>query len=80
MKLSIEEKLEKAIDFIKSIESLDLPIKPISEIVNATNIYCDNCGEECDFDFSSPSGKYIAIDEIEKLKDRAWHLLVDLTY
>ena len=75
--MTTNEKLEKAIDFIKSIEQLDVPCIMTSDITNNMHAYCEECGQECDIEIAYPQ-KYVEATAIDELKDKAWHLLADL--
>ena len=77
--MTVEEKLDKAVDFIRSIENMSLPIMKASSILDSSNVYCDCCGE-CDaLVFDGIDEKYVELSKFEELKDKAWHLLADLT-
>ena len=41
-------------------------------------LYCDECGDECEVDVYGQNMRYVEANDIESLKDKAWHLLVDL--
>ena len=74
-----KEKLEKAIEFIKMIENLDIPARSISEIIRDVHIFCEECGEECEIDYAGKNDMYINAKELDEIRDKAWHLLADLT-
>ena len=76
--MTTEEKLSKAVEFIKSIDNMILPTITTSNIIESADVYCEECGEECDIDIIGPNTKYVEADVLEDLKDRAWHLLIDL--
>ena len=76
--MTVEERLEKAIEFIKSIERLELPTLTTSDIVDSAHIYCTDCEADDGFDFSGPNNKYVEVDAVDELKDKAWHLLADI--
>ena len=76
--MSIEEKLEKALEFIKHISEMSLPTTTTSDIIKDAHVYCEECGEECEVDVTGPNARYVEASDIESLKDEAWHLLVDL--
>lgn len=86
LKMTIEEKLEKAIEFIKSIEKMNknnYDTFDISDIENEAACECENCGDNVDVKFYWPghislNTKYIDYRVIDDLKDKAWHILVDL--
>lgn len=74
-----KEKLEKAVDFIKSIEQLDLPVVTTSDIIDDAHIFCEECGEECEIDCTGVNEQYVKAAELDELRDKAWHLIADLT-
>ena len=76
--MTLEEKLSKAIEFIKSINDMHLPIIRLDDIINSADVYCEECGEKCEIDVTEPNVKYVEADKFEDLKDKAWHLLVDI--
>lgn len=76
--MSIEEKLEKALEFIKNISKMSLPTTTTYDIIKDAYAYCDECGEECEVDVDGQNTQYVEANDIESLKDEAWHLLVDL--
>ena len=76
--MTIEEKLEKAIDFIRSIEKMTLQTLSTNDIVDITDVYCQYCGDECDYDITGEHKQYVEANKIEKLKDKAWHVLMDI--
>ena len=78
MNLTTEEKLAKAIEFIESIEKMSFPTMTTSDIIDSANPYCIECGCACDIEFNSANDKYIEFNKVEELKDKAWHLLVDI--
>ena len=67
--MSIEEKLEKCIEFIKKIEKNTI-IEPIT-IDSFDGLECDNCG-------SSDIYGTVVVGLPDSLRDKAWHLLVDI--
>ena len=77
--MTIEEKLSKAKDFIKSIADMQLSIMTSSDIVSELHVYCEDCGEECELDCTGIHATYVDAKELKNLKDQAWHLLADLT-
>lgn len=76
--MSTEEKLEKALEFIKSIDKMPLPTTTTYDIIKDAHAYCDECGNECEVDVDGQNIRYVEANDIESLKDKAWHLLVDL--
>lgn len=74
-----KEKLEKAVDFIKSIEQLDLPIVTTFDIIDDAHIFCEECGEESEIDCIGVNEQYVKAAELDELRDKAWHLIADLT-
>ena len=84
MKLTTEQKLEKAIEFIRSIEKLsndDYSIVDNFDIENSwSDVECLECGgSDVKVYWNAPNAKYIDAKVIEDLSDKAWHLLIDLT-
>ena len=77
--MTIEEKLNKAIEFIKSIEKISIEELSTSDIIDSAYVYCTDCGNECDFDSPKQENYYVEVKHIDELKDKAWHLLFDLT-
>lgn len=77
--MTVEEKLEKAIDFIKSIESLDVPITTRDDIIDESDVYCDECGVSTSIKTYNGSDRFVEAKYVDELKDKAWHLLVDFT-
>ena len=77
MRMTTEEKLEKALDFIRYIEKL--PTLTASDILNSvsSSAFCEDCGMACTVWVSDSFTKYA---KVEDLQDKAWHLLVDLTF
>ena len=47
-----KEKLEKAVEFIKSIEKLNFPVVTTTSIVSYAHAFCEECGEECKIDYT----------------------------
>ena len=74
-----KEKLEKAVDFIKSIEQLDLPTVTTSDIIDGAHVFCEECGEECEIDCIGTNEQYVKATTLDELRDKAWHLIADLT-
>ena len=77
--MTLEEKLEKAIDFIKSIDKTSLPTTTINDILDDAHIYCAECGDECEIDIGGCYSRYVDAKYFDELKERIWHLLADLT-
>lgn len=77
MQMTTEEKLEKALDFIRYIEKL--PTLTASGILNSINssAFCKECGTACTVRVSDSFTEYA---KVEDLQDKAWHLLADLTF
>lgn len=73
-----KEKLKKAVEFIKSIEKLNLPIVTTAGIISDAHAFCEECGESCEIDYVGAYEKYVNVDFVEDIKDKAWHLLADL--
>lgn len=75
--MTTEEKLEKAVKFIKSVERLDMHSYDIfsSDDINAV---CNEC-ESDDISFYGMNGRYIDCKVLDELSDRAWHVLADIT-
>lgn len=83
MKLTTEQKLEKAIEFIRSIEKLstdDYSIVDRSSIENSwSDVECLECGSsDVKVYWNAPTDKYIDAKVIDDLSNKAWHLLIDL--
>ena len=84
--MTVEEKLEKAIEFIKSIEKMnkkDYDTFNIADFEEYADGDCLECGEEVDVKLHWPSHislntEYIDYRVIDDLKDKAWHILFDL--
>lgn len=76
--MTVEEKLEKAIDFIKSIEHLDLPYIIRDDIIDKSYVYCEECGFSTSIKTCDGTDRFIEAKYVDDLKDKAWHLLVDL--
>lgn len=86
--MTTEEKLDKALEFIKYIDSLDISYRhkfSPSDLEDESRCDCDECGNECYVtNIQLPSyvdvAEYFVSDKvIEDIKNKAWHLLVDLT-
>ena len=78
MNFTTEEKLAKAVEFIESIEKMALPTMTTSDIIDSVDIYCTECDCACGIEFDSTNDKYVEFSKVEELKDKAWHLLVDI--
>lgn len=78
MNLTTEEKLAKAIEFIESIEKMSFPTMTTSDIIDSADPYCPECDCACSIEFNSENDKYVEFNKVEELKDKAWHLLVDI--
>ena len=78
MNLTTEEKLAKAIEFIESIEKMSFPIMTTSDIIDSADPYCAEYDSEYNIEFNSTDDKYIEFSKFEELKDKAWHLRVDI--
>ena len=78
MKLTVEEKLEKAMDFIKSVENMSFTTTTADDIADSIDCYCEECGQQYDVDVDNPNAEYVEARYIEELKDKAWHVLIDL--
>lgn len=78
MNLTTEEKLAKVVEFIKSIEKMSLLIMTTSDIIDSADVYCTECDCAYGIEFNSINDKYVEFSEVEELKDKAWHLLVDI--
>ena len=84
--MTTEEKLKAALDFIHGVEALDVnqyDIVSARTLEDDVHGYCSVCNEEVDdVQLCWPSimkdKKYIDMDAVDQLKDRAWHLLADL--
>ena len=77
--MTIEEKLEKAIEFIHSIEKMSLKKTSIIDIIDDANIYCEECGNNCEYHVFNENAQYVDASIVDNLKDKAWHILADLT-
>ena len=75
--MTTEEKLEKAIEFIKSIERLDACSYDIfsSDDIDAV---CNEC-ESDDIHIYGMNGSYIDCKVLDELSNKAWHVLADIT-
>lgn len=86
-KMTTEEKLAKAIEFIKSIEKIDkrnYDTFDLNDIESESYAYCDECGDNVDFKVHWPrrislNTEYIDYCILDDLSDKAWHILMDLT-
>lgn len=71
------EKLDKAVEFIKKIQNLDLPVRDIRDYVSIVG-ECGECGSS-DIDISiRGDGATLDPDCLEDIRDRAWHVLADI--
>ena len=77
--MTTEEKLEKAIGFIKSIEQMKIEKASISDIIDDAHIYCEDYEDGCYDDNIFFNKRYVEASCVENLKDKAWHILADLT-
>ena len=75
--MTIEEKLEKAIKFIKSIERFDACNYDIFSLNDINAVY-NECESE-DISFYGMNGRYIDCKVLDELSDKAWHVLADIT-
>lgn len=75
--MTTEEKLEKAIQFIKSIEKMNKKDYDVFNIVDIEG-ECLECGSDDIELHGPPYSKYIDSKVIDDLKDKAWHILFDL--
>ena len=84
--MTTEEKLSKAIAFIKSIEKIDklkYDVFDLDDIQNDTYAYCDKCDEPVNVKLHWPSNvlmntRYIDGKVLDDLSDKAWHVLADI--
>ena len=85
--MTTEEKLTKAIEFIKSIEKIDkrnYDTFDLDDIKDGATAYCADCDAYVDVDLHWPSNvtlntEYIDYRILDDLSDKAWHVLLDLT-
>ena len=84
-RMTTEEKLKKAIEFIESIEKLNKDSYDhfdISDLEKYAYGECDCCGDDVEVQLRLPSylknTLYIDAKAIDDLSDKAWHLLFDL--
>lgn len=79
--MTVEEKLNKAIEFIKEIDRTILPTTTINDILDDIHIYCPECGNDCEIDIGGhySYSRYVDAKYFDELKDKVWHLLADLT-
>jgi len=75
--MTTEEKLKRAIEFIKKVENIDFNCLDVEDLVSIKG-ECAECGS-CDIDIES-RGDCMVVDprDIDNLKDEAWHVLVDI--
>lgn len=84
--MTTEEKLEKAVEFIKSIERLDKSQYGnfnMHDLEKEAYAYCDECDDMVDVKLQWPSRvslntEYIDWKVIDDLSDQAWHVLADI--
>ena len=84
--MTTEEKLAKAVDFIKSIEKLDKKSYntfSLNDIENNAYAYCDECDCSVNAHLQWPSSvklstEYIDWKVIYDLSDKAWHVLASI--
>lgn len=76
--MTTEEKLNKAIEFIRAIEKMSLSKKTTINIVDSAHAYCEECGYEVSLNFARPNVDYVEASFFDDLKDKAWHLLFEL--
>ena len=82
--MTTEEKLEKAIEFIRSIEKIDVKQYVSfrsSDLVKT--IYCPSCDEEINLklpECCKSSYEFIDKKIVDDLSEKAWHILADLTW
>lgn len=87
--MTTEEKLEKAIEFIRSIEKMDTKNYEEFDLDDLANSADGECLECCSDDVeihlhwpnnANASKKWIDSKAIDDLKEKAWHVLADLTW
>ena len=79
IEMTAEEKLEKAIEFIKRIENMQLPIETVEDIIDSADIYCSECGFKTEVEVGNNfNRRYVEAKHLEDLKDEAWHILADI--
>ena len=77
--MTTEEKLEKAIKFIKNIENMQLPVETVEDIIDSADIYCSECGFKTEVEIGNNSNRrFVEVKLLEELKDEAWHVLADI--
>lgn len=78
--MTVEEKLEKVVEFIKNIENMQLPVEITEDIIDSANIYCSECGFKTEVEVGNNSNRrFVEAKLLEELKDAAWHVLADIT-
>lgn len=77
--MTLEEKLEKAIEFIKHVESIDFPEAGSRDVADFIDVWCSDCGCNCDYEVGDIHEKFVNASYINELKDQAWHVLADIT-
>ena len=84
--MTIEEKLEKAIEFIRSIEKIDVKQYASfrsTDLLKQTTIYCPSCDDEIELELPKCcrlSKEFIDKKIVDDLSEKAWHILADLTW
>lgn len=79
IEMTVEEKLEKAIEFIKNIENMQLPVETVEDIIDSADIYCVECGFKTEVEVGNNSNRrFVEAKLLEDIKDEAWHLLADI--
>lgn len=89
--MTTEEKLQKAIEFIKSIENIKssfncrfLDIDDLVIDVDTNYSICNECGStdiNADYKISNKYSylKFVDSEILDELSDKAWHILADIT-
>lgn len=79
MNMTIEQKLEKCVDFIRKIEKMDIPMNYVEDYISYCG-YCEECGsDDVDIEVRGDDMKIVDPKYLEELKDEAWHILADIT-
>lgn len=76
-KLSLEEKLNLCVEFIKKIEKMDAPTYDICDLVTLSGT-CEDCGSD-DVEIDIPDFEIVEPAFLDDLKSQAWHVLADIT-
>lgn len=76
-KLTVEEKLDLCIEFIKKIEQMDVPDADIEDICTIKGTCNECCSDDVEIDI--PDVNVVDSKFIVELKDKAWHILADIT-